>query len=144
MHHILLRRRFDILIAHRLDSLLLRFELVFENLQLHPILRYLSFLLIQCTSQFSHLILDSFFISLEKANFFGIQLVVFALLFDGISPSVKCLFLHIKSFDLFLKLIVQVHDLSLLFIKFSLSLFELSLLNDKVSALVLSLFKFFP
>ena len=123
---------------------MLGLELVLEYLQLHPILRYLRLLLIQGTSQFSHLILDPLLVGLEEANFLRIELVVLPLLLDSICPSVKCLFLHVKPLNLLLKLIVQVHDLSLFFVKLSLALLELPFLHNQVSALVLSLFKLFP
>ena len=70
MHHIFLGRRLDILIAHRLYGLLLRFKLILEYFKFHPILGNLGLFFIEITAQFTHLIFDPFLVCLEKADFF--------------------------------------------------------------------------
>ena len=86
--------------------------------------------------QFAHLILDPFLIGLEEANLLGVTLIVLTLLPNRLSSPVKGLLLHVEALDLFLQLIIKVLNLRVLLLKLCLTLPELALLHDKVSAAI--------
>jgi len=141
VHHIFLRSRFDILVAHRFDSLLLGLELVPEYLKFDPILSDLLFLLVKCASEFAHLVLDPLLVGLEEANLLRVQLVVLTLLFHSVCSPIENLSLHIEAFDLLLQLVVEVHDLGLLLIKLGLSLPKDAFFGSQIPALIFSVVK---
>ena len=124
MHHVLLRSRFDILVAHRLDCFLLRTQLVLENLKLDTIFRNLVLLFVEGPAKLTHFILDPLFVRLEEADFLRVQLIVLTLVFYRLGSPVEHFFRHVELFDLLLQLIVQVHDLGLLLFELRLSLLE--------------------
>lgn len=142
MHHVFLRSRFDILIAHRLDGFLLGFELVLEDLELNPVFRDLLLLIVEGATELAHFVFDPFFVRFEKADFLRIELVILTLLLDCIGSPIECLFLHVESLDLLLKLIVQVHHLRLFLFELRLPLLEGALFRSQVATLILCLFKF--
>ena len=129
VHHVLLRGCLDILVPHRLDSLLLRAQLVLKDLELDSILGDLLTFLVKGNPQLAHLILNSFLIGLEEADLLGVTLIVLALLPNRLSSPVKGLLLHVEALDLLLQLIIKVLDLRMLLLKFCLALLKLALLH---------------
>ena len=129
MHHVLLRSCLDILVPHRLDSLLLRAQLVLKDLKLYSIFGDLLTFLVKGNPQLAHLILNPFLIGLEEADLLGVTLIVLALLPYRLSSPVEGLLLHVEALDLLLQLIIKVLDLRVLLLKFCLALLELALLH---------------
>ena len=141
MHHVLRRRRLDVLVAHCLNGFLLRAQLVLENLKLDPILLNGLLFLIKGALKPLHLVLDPLFVSLEEADLFRVELVVLSLFFHGLRTPIESFPLHTVPFHLLLQLVVLVHDLVLLFVKFGLLLLEGPLFRCQVLRLIVSVLK---
>jgi len=143
VHHVLLRGRLDVLIAHCLDCFLLRVQLVLEDLKLDTVFRDSLPFIIECASKPLHLFSNALFVSFEKADFLRVKLVVLTLVFDSLSSSIESLSFHAVTLYLLLELVVYMHNLGLFFVELSLSLLESSFLGGQVLRHVLGVIKFF-